>query len=229
MDNKKTLTNDVEMILDYLREHPNLLVDHPEVLSGIVVPHPTGAATSLVERQVSVLREQIRQLKNQLKDLIEIARENGELSERLHTLTEKLVQTDDLGSLLLTIKKTILSEFKADRVILRLFVDPVNDAPEAIFTGNDWPKKPLFEEALNKKQPISGRLNQQQNEALFADELPEYSSSVLLPLEGKNWQGLLAIGSQDPQRFSADMGTEILAQMADIVILALNPYAAPNE
>lgn len=229
MDNKNTLTNDVATILDYLREHPNLLVEHPEVLSEIVVPHATGAATSLVERQVSVLREQVRQLKNQLKDLIEIARENGDLSKRLHALTEKLVQTEDLDSLLTSIKKTIISNFKADRVILRLFVEPVDNAPEAIFTGIDWPKKSLFEEVLNKKQPVCGRLNQQQNEALFGDELPEYSSSVLLPLEGKGWKGLLAIGSQDPQRFSADMGTEILAQMADIVILAINPYAASSE
>ncbi len=215
-----------EIVFAYLRAHPDLLLENPSLLSEINIPHNTGVATSLVERQVSVLREQIRQHKNQLKELIEIATENGQLAERLHILAEKLVHTSDMESLISTIKKSLVSDFKADKIVLKIMSEEKIDLPE--FVEKDWSKKPLFEETIKSKKPICGRLNEDQHRAMFADELPEYGSSVLVPLLAKNWTGLLAIGSQSPERYQQGMGTEILSQMADIVTLALMPYL-PNE
>ncbi|MFK8067975.1 MAG: DUF484 family protein [Gammaproteobacteria bacterium] len=215
-----------EAVLTFLREHPNLLVDNPSLLSEINIPHNSGAATSLVERQVSVLREQLRQQKKQLKELIEIATENGQLAERLHILAEKLIHTSDIDSLISTIKKSLVSDFKADKIVLRILSDENIDLPE--FVEKNWPEKSLFEEMFKNKKPICGRLNEEQHRTMFADELPEYGSSVLVPLFAKNWTGLLAIGSQSPDRYQQGMGTEILSQMADIVTLSLMPYL-PNE
>jgi len=213
-----------EAVIAFLREHPNLLVEYPDLLSEITIPHVTGSATSLVERQVSVLREQVRQHKNQLKELIEIATENGQLSERLHILAGKLIKTADAESLISTIKKSLISDFKADKIVLRFLADQDQDEKLPEFVSDDWSDKSLFEEAFNNKQPICGRLNEEQHRSMFGDELPEYGSSVLVPLFGKDWTGLLAIGSQSPDRYQKDMGTEILSQMADIVTLAIDPH-----
>lgn len=215
-----------EAVFAYLREHPNLLMNNPALLSEINVPHNSGTATSLVERQVSVLREQLRQHKNQLKELIEIATENGQLTDRFHLMAEKLINTSDVGSLIKTIKKSLTSDFNADEVVLRIMGKTDIDLPE--FVGKDWSKASLFEEAIKLKKPLCGRLNEEQHQTIFGDELPEYGSSVLIPLLGNNWTGLLAIGSQSPDRYQKDMGTELLSQMADIVTLALVPYL-PNE
>ncbi len=223
MTDKKIIKEslETEAVIAYLREHPNLLVEHPDLLSEINIPHATGAATSLVERQVSVLREQLRQHKHQLKELIEIATENGHLSERLHILAGKLIDTADVESLITTIKKSLVSDFKADKIVL-FILDDHDDVPE--FVGKGWAQKPLFEEVINNKQPVCGRLSEEQHHIMFGDELPEYGSSVLVPLSGKEWNGLLAIGSQSPDRYKKDMGTEMLSQMADIVTLAIDPY-----
>lgn len=213
-----------EAVIAFLREHPNLLIDNPALLSEINIPHNTGVATSLVERQISVLREQVRQHKNQLKELFEIATENGELGERIHLLAEKLINTSDIESLISTIKKSLVSDFTADKIVLRIMAD--NNLSE--FVGENWSEKSLFEDVIKNKKPICGRLNEEQHKIMFADELPEYGSSVLVPLFGNNWTGLLAIGSQSPERYRKDMGTEILSQMADIVTLALAPYISNN-
>lgn len=226
---KTTITDDpavTEAVISFLREHPNLLVEHPDLLSEITIPHATGVATSLVERQVSVLREQVRQHKNQLKELIEIAKDNGQLSEQLHILVGKLIESTDLESLLTTIKKSLISDFKADKIVLRILAEDVlknkKKLPELV--GKEWSQKSLFEEIINHKNPVCGRLNTKQHQTMFGDDLPEYGSSVLLPLFGRNWTGLLAIGSQHPERYTKDMGTDILSQMADIVTLAIDPY-----
>ncbi len=213
-----------EAVIAFLRAHPNLLVEYPDLLSEITIPHASGAATSLVERQVSVLREQVRQHKNQLKELIEIATENGQLSERLHVLAGKLIKATDTESIISTIKKSLISDFKADKIVLRFLAEQDQDEKLPEFVGDDWSDKSLFEDAINNKQPICGRLNEEQHRSMFGDELPEYGSSVLVPLFGKDWAGLLAIGSQSPDRYQKDMGTEILSQMADIVTLAIDPH-----
>ena len=232
MNNKNIMTitdspEGTEAVIAFLREHPNFLVEHPDLLSEITIPHTTGVATSLVERQVSVLREQVRQHKNQLTELINIAKENGQLSERLQILMAKLIGASDLESLLATIKKSLISDFKADKIVIRIMSDHNQVTGQknlSDIVGKEWPQRSLFEEILNHKNPVCGRLNGEQHKIIFGDELPEYGSSVLVPLFGRTWTGLLAIGSQHPERYTKDMGTDILSQMAGIVTLAIDPY-----
>ena len=42
-------------VADYLRRHPDFFEDKPTLLADLRVPHATGTAVSLVERQVAVL------------------------------------------------------------------------------------------------------------------------------------------------------------------------------
>jgi len=41
-----------ESVTDYLVRHPEFFESHGEVLAKLKVPHPTGRAVSLIERQV---------------------------------------------------------------------------------------------------------------------------------------------------------------------------------
>jgi len=47
-----------ESVADYLRENPDFFVDQDELLRGLTLPHDSGRAISLVERQVHLFREQ---------------------------------------------------------------------------------------------------------------------------------------------------------------------------
>ena len=46
-----------EQVAAYLRAHKDFFVEHEALLADITIPHETGKAVSLVERQVVVLRE----------------------------------------------------------------------------------------------------------------------------------------------------------------------------
>jgi uncharacterized protein YigA (DUF484 family) len=70
---------DDDDIRDFLVEHPDYLQKNPELLSLLQIPHASGAAVSLVERQVSVLRERNVDLRHRLRDLGAIARDNDQL------------------------------------------------------------------------------------------------------------------------------------------------------
>ena len=44
-------------VRDYLKDHPDFFERHPDMLDHLHISHSTGSAVSLVEKQVSVLRE----------------------------------------------------------------------------------------------------------------------------------------------------------------------------
>ena len=111
-------------VITYLQEHPDFFNEHPQVLSELDIPHATGPAVSLVERQVSVLREQNQQINRRLHELIEIARLNEELARRMHQLSLTLMDAGDPREIFKTLYDNLTRNFHADRVVVRLFADP---------------------------------------------------------------------------------------------------------
>ena len=70
-----------QAVHDYLAAHPNFFEGHANLLNSLQLPHAAGGAVSLVERQVSVLRQKDLKLEKQLKELIGIARANDLLAQ----------------------------------------------------------------------------------------------------------------------------------------------------
>ena len=82
---------DAEQVCGFMRNHPEFFEQHPELLAELRLSHPSGNAVSLIERQVQVLRDQNEDLKSRLLQLIEVARDNDRLNERMHSLTLDLL------------------------------------------------------------------------------------------------------------------------------------------
>ena len=60
-------------ICDYLEAHLDFFENHKTVLSRMQLPHASGGTVSLVERQISLLRQKDLKLERQLKELIQVA------------------------------------------------------------------------------------------------------------------------------------------------------------
>jgi len=215
-------------IVTYLQEHPEFFNEHPEILSELNIPHPSGAAVSLVEKQVSILREQNQQANKRLHELIEIARLNEELARRMHHLALTLMDAGDPREIFPTLYDNLTRNFHADCVVVRLFADPAFLDIEAgdEFVGSGNPGKSLFKSIINSRHPLCGRMKHQQQVFLFGDEGNEIASSVMVPLKADNWSGILAIGSVDPDRFQPGMGVELLANLGEILSFIFKPWIA---
>ena len=46
-----------QSVLDFLRQSPDFFLRHPSALSELSLPHESGEAVSLIERQIDILRE----------------------------------------------------------------------------------------------------------------------------------------------------------------------------
>lgn len=215
-------------VIAYLQAHPEFFTEHPELLSDLDIPHQTGAAVSLVEKQVAILREQNQQANKRLHELIEIARQNEELARRMHQLSLTLMDAGDTREIFPTLYENLTRNFHADRVVVRLFADPAFldiDAGDE-FVGAENEGRNLFKSIINSRHPLCGRMKHQQKVFLFGDDGDEIASSVMVPLRGNNWSGILSIGSVDPDRFQPGMGVELLANLGEILSFIFKPWIA---
>ncbi len=214
-----------DSVVDYLLSHPEFFEGHPELLAKLKVPHPTGTAVSLIERQVEVLRQQNRQLERKLVDLIEVARANDTLIERIHRLALALLEGSSLPERLYALQEELRERFGADEVSLFLLhtKEQKTDAGPARWLKTDDAGLEQFREFLKTGKPHVGRLRPPQLEFLFGEQAERITSSALVPLGDKGGWGLLAVGSHDAERFSPTLGTAFLTRISELVSAAVHP------
>lgn len=210
-------------VAEYLLSHRDFLARHPEVLGELELPHETGAAVSLVERQIRVLREQAQNYRRQLQDLIEVARENDHLGRRLHRLTLALIEAGEFDELVNILQDELRDQFKADAVELKLF------AADELQAHAAEPGPALFREFMTKGKPSCGRLEKAQLDYLFGSQAGETGSAALIPLQTPALMGVLAIGSRDAGRFNAGKGIDFLTRLGELVERSLQSVSGPGS
>jgi uncharacterized protein YigA (DUF484 family) len=203
-------------IVKYLQDTPEFFLKHPELLTQLKVPHhESGDAVSLIERQVSVLRDDNRQLRHRIREMIEIAKDNDALMARLHALSVTLVKAESLGVFFRDLDDHLKRDFAADQVSVRLFVDkPSDEYPQLISAKAEGME--LFDSILIRKKPVCGRFNEKQLAFLFGDKADLVGSTAVVPLVDKDSIGMFAVASADRERFRAGMSTVFLSFLAEV-------------
>jgi uncharacterized protein len=209
-----------ESIAGYLQRHPEFFERHQAVLARLKLPHARGgAAISLVERQIEVLREKVAGLEGKLGELVRVARANDAIAERLHRFTRRLLRVVPREEAIVRIEAGLREDFDAFHAALVLIgTQPDPDAPRFVRTVlADDPNLKSFESLFASGKPRCGQARDSQREFLFGPEGLELGSVALVPLGPKGSIGLLALGSADRDRFHPGMSTEFLARMAELV------------
>jgi uncharacterized protein YigA (DUF484 family) len=214
-----------QQIADYLRNNPGFLTHYPELLAELEIPHQSGDAVSLIERQVETLRKQLKETQQQLANLVEVARTNDQLQARMHRLTLELIDAATFEEVLNALEDELHDDFKADAVELRLFsASQIDDHLQDSLNG----QIATFEQFFSQNQPICGKMDQQQLDYIFGTEGDRIASTALIPLKSEGVLGLLAIGSCDPDRFAPDHGTEFLTRLGEIISRTLQAVSLPG-
>lgn len=214
---------------DFLSAHPDFFERHSTLLSSLNLPHASGGAISLVERQVAVLRQKEIKLERQLRELIQVARENDVLAAKIHELALQLLAADDLHRTIACVEEALRSGFGADQAVLVLFGEPEAfadiDAGRFfhIIRRDDATLKP-FGTFLDGKNARCGKIRDSQREFLFRQDADEIGSAALVPLGEGSEIGFLAIGSVDSDRFHPGMSIDFLTRLGDLVAGSLKRF-----
>lgn len=207
-------------IAEYLRQHPRFLEHFPDVATELVMPRENGPAASLAAYQLEALRARNRELNDRLTELVAIAGDNEQLMVRVHTLTVGLLRDDNLSDVLKSFVGALHEDFHSDLVRVLLFRDGA-DLPRAdwlICVPEGRQALPEFADFLARGEPTCGRLAQDKLDRLFGIDVGRVHSAALLKIGN---EGMLAIGSEDPNRFHPGIGTlflKLIAQALDAAI-----------
>lgn len=212
------------LVADYLKANPDFFSDHEDILARLHIPHASGEAVSLVERQVKVLRDQIDSQSRQISELVEIARENETLGDRMHQLTISLTAADNFDELISLLQDELYDHFQADAVELKLFSSgelDVKDSPDSDVLAK-------IRDFMEAGKPACGHLEPEQMGYIYGPLADSVQSSAIIPLHNDDSSGILAIGSRSPDRFSANKGTLFLSRLAELLSQLLRRVSLPG-
>jgi hypothetical protein len=212
----------------YLQAHPDLISRYPAVLEAMSVPHESGSAVSLIERQVDGLRTTNRQLQARFNELVETARDNEQRVVQLNRLAKVLVSAQTAAELVPELAYCLQQHLDVDHIYVGLSGKAgeiealANGELHAIEEDNAAGK--ALTNVYRRGKPICGALSEEQSEALFgtrSNDVPALSSAAMIPLGTRGVHGALVLASRKNTRFVPDMGTLFLELMGELVTTAL--------
>ncbi|CAM3609181.1 DUF484 family protein [Parendozoicomonas haliclonae] len=214
-----------EQVAEFLSANPEFFRDRDELLSKLTIPHQRGDAISLVERQVSVLRERNADLRERLNNLLSIARDNDRLFERVRRLVLSVMEAQTLDSLIDAVDDSLSHDFRIEYVNQFL----VSDIFPGVSRVDCYPKQEIcsnvgISDLLDGNRVVCGKLREKELKFLFPNHWKLVKSSAVVPLHCQRPLGVLVVGSRDEEDFRVGTGTVYLSFIGEVLSRALADF-----
>jgi hypothetical protein len=228
----KNLSGTPEEIVEYLRNHPDFFALHPELIPDLIVPHITeGNVTSLIEYQVTRLRQQLADLQHNVNDIESGSTTDRKFASSIHALSLTLFACTSPHQLYQRLHKGLKTYYSADRMLLLLFSKP--EAPanscDIHFMDSNSKLRFMFTEIFHRNKPLCGSLQEEHLVELFERDFDSIKSTVLLPMDDAHWQGLLVLGSHEQSRYGHGFELDLLVFLKNIIYFKILNFTANTK
>ena len=207
-------------VAKYLQDNPQFFEEHAELISHMVIPHPhSGRTISITERQMLSLRDKNKQLEGKMGELLQFGEENDTISEKMHRLGVAMIAAASFQSVLHTLNFHLRDDFAIPHVALRLWgqAESAEEWPEFAEVSEELQ---VFAETLG--QPYCGSTSGFETSSWFGDASKHVRSQALIAMRnGGGTIGMIALGSEETQRFYSGMGTLYLERLGEMASAAL--------
>jgi uncharacterized protein YigA (DUF484 family) len=202
-------------IAAYLEAHPDFFIEHEELLPAMRIPHQRGDTISLVERQMSILRDRNIELRHRLSHLMDVARDNDRLFDKTRRLILALMDATSLEDVVISVEDSLRQDFQVPFVSLIL----LGDDPMSV---GRWVTHADAQTAigglLSEDKSVSGSLREHELDFLFGEEQrKQIGSTAVVAISHQGIHGILAIASRDPQHYKSAVGTLFLSYIAEVM------------
>ena len=211
-------------VVAWLRTHTDFFLEYPELLAVLALPSESGSTISFAQRQASLLRKRNSDLRGRLQALLANAESNDALFEKTRALSLTLQKAESETDLSTAFQNDLLTAFAADHLMCYLQSTPTTTATKSwnhTATNRDlirWTDSFPLGELFDPTAARCVTLRTRELDQLFPNRLSrDEGSAVLIPLP--NSQGMLAIGSDNRERFSNDMGmlfVDFIGELVDV-------------
>lgn len=192
-------------VVTYLKKHPTFFQQHSQLLEQLQLPHEIEGTVSLVERQLTMLREKNDLYQKQLADLIKNAASSETLFHLMGDLYLRWFKRLDRKHIIENAADDIRSIFALDSTLLLLRKDDNNNRLAEIS------KKLSLKFPGNQPQCMPCDLSNSQ--LLFPKQQKQIQSIAILPLGEDAIAGVMILGSYKTDGFKATMDNLFLKQI----------------
>ena len=192
---------DVEL---FLLENLNFFETRESLVGELKFKHASGSASSLLERQVTKLRDEHKSLISLLNTFIKTASINEDLFNKSKDLTLKILGSKNKKEIINTVENEFKKEFKVDKPKLAFFKNEKLDELENT-TGLSFHKGAIH----------CGSFSSEKMNILFKDKKIE--SMAVTVVIAKNEIGLLMLGSYDRTKYLGDEDTTFIEYIRDVL------------
>ena len=201
---------DVEL---YLLKNTDFFLTRESIVSELNFKHSPGKAESLLERQVRKLRNEQKDLLDNLSVFLSNASDNEDLFSKSKALILKLVTAENEDKLIELMSKSLKKIFDVDAAYLKFFTNSEMNSLEESTGMNFSIGETKYGSFADKRIKI-----------LFGDD--SIKSVVISIFKNKNRIGLLLIGSKDKTRYLGDEDTTFIEFIRDIAEAKLKTFQA---
>lgn len=219
---------DEAAVAAWLRAHPDFFHRHDDLLLELSIPHESGRAISLLERQVAVFRERQSSLQDQIHEFIGNARNNDNLFEKTRLIVLDILRAENFTALVDLMTQRLRTDFDASASALVFVSDSDEGAANVMRIGTAAVRTALGE-LFARQRTYCGTLNLVQQQLLFPGQTKPIVSAAIVPLHlpedaaVRRQYGLplLLIGSTHEQHFNSSLDTLFLDFIGEVLAVRL--------
>jgi uncharacterized protein YigA (DUF484 family) len=214
-ENKMMLS--AEQVATYLRENPDFFVNRDTLLADMTLPHESGKAISLLERQVRILRERSIESRHTLNTLLENAKYNDQLFNVTRALILALLMEDQVAQIASATEANLCTQPGIDACSIILFkADHLHNVEHTrLESAEDVAQN--FPTLLRDRRTQCGVISKETSQFLFRQGGGLMRSAALCPIGRERMLGVLAIGNKSQDYFNDDLDTLFLDFIGEVL------------
>jgi uncharacterized protein len=211
----------------YLRDHPDFLVDHPD-LANLLVPPDAKRGQGVIDLQLYMLervRGDLSKLQMQQNEILSTSRSNLTTQNRIHASVLAMLGATTLEHLIEIIGTDLAVHLEVDAVALGF------EAMDRLPAGGNRTSlrilpKGAVDRVLGPNKDVALIADGEPDAQLFASAATLVRSQALLRLQLRRDApiGILAFGSRTSGKFHPGQGTELLTFLGKVVELTFRGW-----
>ena len=205
-------------VASYLKTNPEFFIEQEDLLADLSLPHESGKAISLLERQVTILRDRGVDARQKLNNLLENARNNDQLFDTTRNLVLALLRAKDITEIADVAQDQLSNHTNIDSCEVILVDRKGLKVAESVRAESKDILKKQFADVFRLKRTHCGAISEEQTQYLFPVQGNSINSTALCPvISNGEVLALIAFGNQADNYFNVNLDTLFLDFIGHVV------------
>jgi uncharacterized protein YigA (DUF484 family) len=218
VENSSSNELSAEEVASYLKANPEFFIEQEDLLADLSLPHESGKAISLLERQVTILRDRGGDTRQKLNNLLENARNNDQLFDTTRNLVLALLRAKNVTEIADVTQDQLSHHTNIDSCEVILMDKKNLKVADSVRTESEDILKKKFTDVFRLKRTHCGAISEEQTQYLFPQQGKNIKSTALCPvISNDDVLALIAFGNKSDNYFNVNLDTLFLDFIGHVV------------